>query len=171
MSINKPDLNECILLFEPEQEALDLFLTKYKKEMDSRHLESDLSLDILFSYLFGVVVDWGEYDSDIIKYFGEYIPEKNVSAEETNEGLSVMYDGSKHDIKLSFSGADRYITIRGFNQIINNDYEIRLFDSSFYSDTHVFLILPKTWWHELDSRFGEKTGKIFTVITEGLDFP
>ena len=82
-----------------------------------------------------------------------------------------MYDGSKHDIKLSFSGADRYITIRGFNQIINNDYEIRLFDSSFYSDTHVFLILPKSWLNDLDNRFGEKVSGIFTVITEGLDFP
>ena len=171
MNINKPDLNECILLFEPEQEALDLFLTKYKKEMDSRHLESDLSLDILFSYLFGVTVDWREYDSDIIKYFGGYIPEKNVGVKETDYGLNVLYDGDSFDIKLSFSGADRYNTIRGFNEIISNDYEIRLFDSSFYSDTHAFLILPKTWWNELDKRFGEKVSGIFTVITEELDFP
>ena len=30
MKINKPDFNECVLLFEPEQEALDLFFEKYK---------------------------------------------------------------------------------------------------------------------------------------------
>ena len=171
MSINKPDLNECILLFEPEQEALDSFFKKYKEEMNSRNLEKDLPLDVVFSYLFGVVVDWREYDSDIVKYFGEYIPEKNVGVKETDYGLDVIYDNNNFVIKLSFSGADRYITIRGFNGIISDDYEIRLFDSSFYSDTHVFLILPKTWWNELDRRFGEKVSGIFTVITEGLDFP
>ena len=76
MKINKPDFNECVLLFEPEQEALDLFFEKYKEEMNRHSLEKDLPPDIIFSYLFGVVVDWREYDSDIIKYFSEYIPEK-----------------------------------------------------------------------------------------------
>ena len=28
MKINKPDFNECVLLFEPEQETLDLFFEK-----------------------------------------------------------------------------------------------------------------------------------------------
>ena len=171
MKINKPDFNECILLFEPEQEALDSFFEKYKEEMDYYSLEKELPPDVIFSYLFGVTVDWREYDSDIIKYFGGYIPEKNVSVKETDYGLNVLYDGDSFDIKLSFSGADRYNTIRGFNEIISNDYEIRLFDSSFYSDTHAFLILPKPWWNELDKRFGEKVSGIFTVITEGLDFP
>ena len=171
MKINKPDFNECVLLFEPEQEALDLFFEKYKEEMNRHSLEKDLPPDIIFSYLFGVVVDWREYDSDIIKYFSEYIPEKNVSVKETDNGLNLMYDGNSFDIKLSFSGADRCITIRSFNEIISNDYEIRLFDSSFYSDTHTFLILPETWWNDLDNRFGEKVSEIFTVITEGLDFP
>ena len=171
MAVNKPELDECTLLFDPEQEALNIFLKKYEKEMDTRHLEKDLPLDILFSYIFGVVVDWREYDSDIIKYFGEYIPEKNISVNETKDGLNVIYDKNSFDIKLSFSGADRYITIRAFNEIISSDYEIRLFDSSFYSDTHVFLILPKLWWNELDNRYGEKTAEIFTVITDTLDFP
>ena len=171
MKINKPDLNECLLLFDPEQEALDSFFIKYKDEISYRRLEKDLPLDIIFFYLFGVVVDWREYDSDIIKYFGEYIPEKNISVKETDDGLNVIYDSGSFDIKLSFSGADRYNTIRGLNKIISSDYEIRLFDSSFYSDTHVFLILPKSWWDDLDNRFGEKVSGIFTVITEGLDFP
>ena len=171
MKINKPDFNECLLLFEPEQEALDSFFIKYKEDMDSNSLEKDFPLDVIFSYLFGVVVDWREYNSDIITYFSEYIPEKNVGVKETDDGLNVLYDGDSFDIKLSFSGADRYNTIRGFNQILSNDYEIRLFDSSFYSDTHGFLILPKDWWNKLDSRFGEKVSGIFTVITEGMDFP
>jgi hypothetical protein len=171
MKINRPELNECKLLFDSDSEALTAFLEKYKKEIEACNLERDLDLDIIFSYIFGVTIDWREYDSDIIKYFGEYIPEKNVAVEETKTGLKVLYDKSSFDIKLSFSGADRYITIRAFNKIISKDYEIRLFDSSFYSDTHVFLILPKPWWDELDSRYGEKTGEIFTVITETLDFP
>ena len=171
MKINKPDFNECLLLFEPEQEAMDSFFVKYKEDMDFHSLEKDLPLDVIFSYLFGAAVDWREYDSDIITYFGEYIPEKNVAVEETDEGLNVLYDSNSFDIKLNFSSSDRYNTIRGFNEIISDDYEIRLFDSSFYSDTHVFLILPKAWWNNLDSRFREKVGGIFTVITEGLDFP
>ena len=101
MKINKPDFNECVLLFEPEQEALDLFFEKYKEEMNRHSLEKDLPPDIIFSYLFGVVVDWREYDSDIIKYFSEYIPEKNVSAEETDKGLKVMYDGSSTCLAVS----------------------------------------------------------------------
>ena len=56
MSINKPDLNELILLFEPEQEALDSFFEKYKEEMNSRNLEKDLPLDAEFLLL--LLRDW-----------------------------------------------------------------------------------------------------------------
>ncbi|OMF83771.1 hypothetical protein BK146_33000, partial [Paenibacillus sp. FSL R7-0333] len=71
----------------------------------------------------------------------------------------------------TFTGNDRYITIRGFQELVGDKYEIRLFEASYFSDTHEFLILPKRQWEKLDARYPARSREIFRVIDDELDFP
>ncbi|MEK4003607.1 hypothetical protein [Paenibacillus sp. FSL H3-0333] len=124
-----------------------------------------------FTFAYSVIVDWGEEDEEIIRLFGKRLPDETVEVTSTDKGLDVTYNGQLHSIALTFTGQDRYITIRGFQEVIRDKYEIRLFEASYLSDTHEFLILPKQKWEELDDRYPVRVREIFRIIDDELDFP
>lgn len=124
-----------------------------------------------FTFVYSIVVDWREEDEEIIRLFGKRLPDETVEVTSTDKGLDVTYNGQRHSIPLTFTGKDRYITIRGFQELIRDKYEIRLFEESYLSDTHEFLILPKRQWEELDDRYPARSREIFRVLDDELDFP
>ncbi|MEK3790435.1 hypothetical protein MKX42_01585 [Paenibacillus sp. FSL R7-0204] len=133
-------------------------------EGDGRQLQQ-------FAFANSVIVDWGEEDEEIVRLFGKQLPDETVEVTPTDKGLDVTYNGQMHSIALTFTGNDRYITIRGFQELIRDKYEIRLFEASYFSDTHEFLILPKQKWEELDDRYPVRVREIFRIIDDELDFP
>ncbi|MFF2089857.1 hypothetical protein [Paenibacillus sp. NPDC058174] len=172
---------EMSLLFERNNVLLDHFISEHKEKLKRRMIsEEELKASSdeefedkivqAFVNIYGVAVDWRDYDEDIVSQFGRVIPQE-VDVENTEEGLNVSYNGENFVIKLSFSPKDRYITVRGFQSIVRERYELRLFESTFMSDTHVFMILPKETWADLDQRFPEKVWKVFRKIDDELDFP
>ncbi|RAV23185.1 hypothetical protein [Paenibacillus contaminans] len=176
-----PTEMEMSLLFERNNVLLDHFLSEHKEKLKRRLISeeelkasSDENFEDMiveaFVNVYGVAVDWRDYDEDIVSQFGRVIPQE-VDVENTEEGLNVSYDGENFVIKLSFSPKDRYITVRGFQSIVRERYELRLFESSYMSDTHVFMILPKETWADLDRRFPEKVLNVFRKIDDDLDFP
>ncbi|QUL54952.1 hypothetical protein KDC22_32760 [Paenibacillus tritici] len=124
-----------------------------------------------FAFANSVTIDWREEDEEIVRLFGKQLPDETVEVTPTDKGLDVTYNGQMHSIALTFTGNDRYITIRGFQELIRDKYEIRLFEASYLSDTHEFLILPKQKWEELDARYPARSREIFRVIDDELDFP
>lgn len=124
-----------------------------------------------FTFVFSVIVDWREEDQEIVRLFGKRLPDETIEVTSTDKGLDVTYNGQRYSIPLTFTGKDRYITIRGFQELIRVKYEIRLFEESYLSDTHEFLILPKRQWEELDVRYPVRSREIFRVIDDELDFP
>ncbi|WP_254634488.1 hypothetical protein [Paenibacillus sp. GbtcB18] len=70
--------------------------------------------------------------------FGKRLPDETIEVTSTDKGLDVTYNGQLYSIALTFTGNDRYITIRGFQELIRDKYEIRLFEASYLSDTHDF---------------------------------
>lgn len=143
-----PSDSELTLLFEGDEQQLQQFV-----------------------FANSVIVDWGEEDEEIVRLFGKQLPDETVEVTPTDKGLDVTYNGQMHSIALTFSGDDRYITIRGFQELIRDKYEIRLFEASYFSDTHEFLILPKQKWKELDDRYPVRVREIFRIIDDELDFP
>ncbi|MFD2409858.1 hypothetical protein [Paenibacillus rhizoplanae] len=124
-----------------------------------------------FAFANSVTIDWREEDEEIVRLFGKQLPDETVEVTPTDKGLDVTYNGQMHSIALTFTGNDRYITIRSFQELIRDKYEIRLFEASYLSDTHEFLILPKQKWEELDARYPVRSREIFRVIDDELDFP
>ncbi|MEK3718422.1 hypothetical protein [Paenibacillus sp. FSL R7-0333] len=143
-----PSDSELTLLFEGDEQQLQQFVFAYS-----------------------VIVDWREEDEEIVRLFGKRLPDETVEVTSTDKGLDVTYNGQLHSIALTFTGNDRYITIRGFQELVGDKYEIRLFEASYFSDTHEFLILPKHKWGELDARYPVRSREIFRIIDEELDFP
>lgn len=124
-----------------------------------------------FAFANSVTIDWREEDEEIVRLFGKQLPDETVEVTPTDKGLDVTYNGQMHSIALTFTGNDRYITIRGLQELIRDKYEIRLFEASYLSDTHEFLIMPKQKWEELDARYPVRSREIFRVIDDELDFP
>ncbi|WP_282940463.1 hypothetical protein [Paenibacillus sp. RC67] len=126
---------------------------------------------MVFAFAYSVTVDWREDDEEIVRLFGKRLPNEVVEVVTTDKGLDITYNGQLHSIALTFTGKDRYITIRGFQELIRDKYEIRLFADSYFSDTHDFLILPNQQWEQLDARFPARCREMFRVIDNRLDFP
>lgn len=175
--------NDLKFLFEGNEEDIATFVEKHKAELDEQGLDYDELEDLkgedlayqraqIFAFLYTVPIDWREYDSEIIVILAGMIPDEKVeNVEETDEGLSFLYNGVQQSIKLTFSPADRYVTIRGFNQIIKDKYEARILSENFYSDTHSLLILPNDTWKALEQQYPDKINEVFMVITETTNFP
>ncbi|MCP1357847.1 hypothetical protein [Aneurinibacillus migulanus] len=177
-----PSDSELTFLFEGEERQLQQFIEKHRETLEHYQLMDDVQelsdefeikeqIPMVFAFIYGVTVDWREYDEEIVRLFGERLPDETVEVTTTGKGLEVTYNGQLHSIALTFSGKDRYITIRGFQELIRDKYEIRLFEASYFSDTHDFLVLPKRQWEELDARYPVQTGEMFRVIDDELDFP
>ncbi|MBD2862122.1 hypothetical protein [Paenibacillus oceani] len=176
-----PTSAEMSILFEENDLQLRQFIAEHKMTLKRRGIsEEDWTersgepirdqIVQAFAIIYGVAVDWREFDEDIVLLFGKMIPEQ-VEVENTDEGLNVVYDGRSYSIPLSFSPKDRYITIRGFQSIVRDRYEVRLLEASYLSDTHEFVILPVTTWEELERSYPGKIGEVFRTIDDDLDFP
>ena len=118
----------------------------------------------------GTVIDWHSEDDLIVRDFAAKLENERLSAKCTDTGLLVFYNGIEHEIPLTFSGKDRYVTIRGLIGILKDKYEIRVFEDSLGSDTHIFYIKPKKWWAFMDKHFPEAMKKVFFEIDDKLDF-
>ena len=120
-----------------------------------------------------VVVDWREEEGDLIGYVAAVIPEAGLSFEEDESGddLVLSYKGKSAPVGLTMSPRDRYITIRAINRLLADDYEMRLFNVSYMSDTHSFYVKPVSWWREAQELHAAEIARVFRVVDDGLDFP
>ncbi|UKS27873.1 hypothetical protein LOZ80_02650 [Paenibacillus sp. HWE-109] len=174
------DQQDREFLFQGSVEDVDVFLKRHPSVfsnndridfLQAAREEELLSVRAnLFSWVYGVIVDWREEDCEIIRLFGEFLPGE-VIVEETDEGLTMSFAGEIYSIPLTFSPNDRYITIRGIANIIQKEFEIRLFRDSYFSDTHVFVLMSCAQWQELERSHTAEVEKIFQKITPELDFP
>jgi len=119
----------------------------------------------------GVVVDWREAEDEIVRSVSEAIAPDTLSCEwQGEDDLVLLYKDRRRPVGLTFSMQDRYICLRAINDILAGEYEIRLFEPSFWSDTHQFLVEAAAWWDALDKQHPERSSKMFRKIDAGLDF-
>ena len=127
-----------------------------------------------FIWVYGINVDWREYDDEIPRYFSAALDEGELSSGEYDADamvIPVSYGGKDYKIKLEEDPGDRYRTIRGMRDIIKDKYTIKLFEISYMSDTHSFLILPNDMWQRAEAEYPGKVKELFMDITDKLDFP
>lgn len=100
-------------------------------------------------------IDWREYDCDIVNYFSDYVGGgETLNGQEDGEyGVNITYKGKISSIPYPNDCADRDTTLIFLNEVIADEYEIKLFIPSEGSDTLGFSILKKTEWQSLEEKF------------------
>jgi hypothetical protein len=115
-------------------------------------------------------VDWRQEDETIADACEVVLGTGRLSGElaetDTNEGyeIYIRYGGRRVRVPLTYSGADRHVTLCALNEALAPDYEVRFCIDSNGGDTLAFLPLPTAQWAELEQRYGAAVGKRFHRI-------
>ncbi len=143
-------------------------ITKYIIE----ELEED---DLIYPYY--MVIDWKEYDKDIIELCEDLLKTNKLKAEEVDVPLDksplgvelyIHYKGKKTKVEFEETPY-RSTTINTLNKVISDKYEIRFVLESDGSDTLYFLPLSKEEWKILEENIGkEKLSEYFEYTEEIL---
>jgi hypothetical protein len=116
-------------------------------------------------------VDWKEYDDAIADACDEILGTGRLSGElvevNTDKGyeIYIRYGNRQVRVPLTYSGADRHITLCALNEALAPDYEVRFCIDSDGGDTLAFLPLPVAQWTEFERQYGDAVGKRFYRIT------
>lgn len=147
------------------EEKLELIKQYIDSESDDVYFENfDGRYDII------MVVDWGEFDEDIINYCEKILETKSLSVETVDANnkqgfeIYIYFNDSKTLIPYQGAGADRDTTVITLNEVIQPNYEIRLCEISTGSDTLEFIPLPTEIWNQLENNYGEKVNRLFRKI-------
>ena len=114
-----------------------------------------------------MIVDWREYDDAIVEYCENILETGQLSAEledaDNQQGFTITIHYAEKSLVIQYQGdgADRDTTLLALNEIIQPDYEIRYCIASEGSDTGLFIPLPKTLWHYLDTKYMIKMDELF----------
>ena len=109
-------------------------------------------------------IDWRQEDETIADSCELVLKTGKLSSEMVdvyhNVGgyeIHVRYGTRQAKVPLTFSEADRHLTLCTLNEVLSPDYEIRFCIASNGSDTLGFVPLPLKDWKELEKQFGLET--------------
>lgn len=120
-----------------------------------------------------VEIDWREYDEDIVKYFNKAIGNTISVRREDNkkpygDDIILIYKDKSMVIPYQ-EKMDRDTTIKSINEVIKDDFLIRLFVDSTEDDTFAFCVLPNEQWQMLEKEFGKNNlNKYFIKVTPDI---
>ena len=117
-----------------------------------------------------IEIDWREYDEDIVKYFNKAIGNTISVRREDNKKLYgndiILIYKDKSMIIPYQEKMDRDTTIKSINEVIKDDFSIRLLVDSAEDDTLSFCVLPNEQWEMLEKEFGgNNLNRYFIKVT------
>lgn len=117
-----------------------------------------------------IEIDWREYDEDIVKYFNKAIGNTISVRREDNKKLYgndiILIYKDKSMIIPYQEKMDRDTTIKSINELIKDDFSIRLLVDSAEDDTLSFCVLPNEQWQMLEKEFGRNNlNRYFIKVT------
>ena len=117
-----------------------------------------------------IEIDWREYDENIVKYFNKAIGDMISVYREDNKkpyGDDIILIYKDKSVRIPYKEKmDRDITIKSINEVIKDDFSIRLFVDSAEDDTFAFCVLPNEQWEMLEKEFGKNNlNRYFIKVT------
>lgn len=117
-----------------------------------------------------IEIDWREYDENIVKYFNKAIGDMISVCREDNKkpyGDDIILIYKDKSVRIPYKEKmDRDITIKSINEVIKDDFSIRLFVDSAEDDTLAFCVLPNEQWEMLEKEFGRNNlNRYFIKVT------
>ena len=121
-------------------------------------------------------IDWREEDESVINYFNSEIGnliEVDFINNNKKYGDDIKLKYRAKEIVVPYmDNMDRDTTIKYFNEIIKEDFEIRWFVESLGDDTLAFYILPNNLWSSLENEFSKEVVDYYfmTINLESVMF-
>ena len=117
-----------------------------------------------------IEIDWREYDEDIVKYFNKAIGNMISVCREDNKkpyGDDIILIYKDKSVRIPYQEKmDRDTTIKSINEVIKDDFSIRLLVDSAEDDTLSFCVLPNEQWEMLEKEFGRNNlNRYFIKVT------
>lgn len=117
-----------------------------------------------------VEIDWRDYDEDVVKYFNQAIGNMISVRMENNKkpyGNDIILIYKDRQLKIPYQEKmDRDTTIKSINEVIKDDFSIRLLVDSAEDDTFAFCVLPNEQWEMLEKEFGRNNlNRYFIKVT------
>ena len=117
-----------------------------------------------------VEIDWRDYDEDVVKYFNQVIGNMISVRMENNKkpyGNDIILIYKDRQLKIPYQEKmDRDTTIKSINEVIKDDFSIRLLVDSAEDDTFAFCVLPNEQWEMLEKEFGgNNLNRYFIKVT------
>ena len=139
-------------------------------EVINEFLNNPQSTDDFYENDTVIAIDWREDDEDIVKNFNQAIGNKIAIQMENNDkpyGDDIVLTYRDKTIKIPYEEKmDRDTTIIWINELIKDDFSIRLFVESMEDDTLLFSVLPHEQWEIIEKEHGKtKLNKYFSKIT------
>ena len=114
-----------------------------------------------------IEIDWREYDENIVKYFNKAIGDMISVCREDNKkpyGDDIILIYKDKSVRIPYKEKmDRDITIKSINEVIKDDFSIRLFVDSAEDDTFAFCVLTNEQWEMLEKEFGKNNLKRYFI--------
>ena len=117
-----------------------------------------------------IEIDWREYDENVVKYFNKAIGNMISVCREDNKkpyGDDIILIYKDKSVIIPYQEKmDRDTTIKSINEVIKDDFSIRLLVDSAEDDTLSFCVLPNEQWEMLEKEFGRnKLNRYFIKVT------
>lgn len=117
-----------------------------------------------------VEIDWREYDENVVKYFNKAIGNMISVRMENNKkpyGDDIILIYKDKSVRIPYQEKmDRDTTIKSINEVIKDDFSIRLLVDSAEDDTFAFCVLPNEQWEMLEKEFGgNNLNRYFIKVT------
>ena len=117
-----------------------------------------------------VEIDWRDYDEDVVKYFNQAIGNMISVRMENNKkpyGNDIILIYKDKSVRIPYQEKmDRDTTIKSINEVIKDDFSIRLLVDSAEDDTFAFCVLPNEQWEMLEKEFGgNNLNRYFIKVT------
>lgn len=117
-----------------------------------------------------VEIEWRDYDEDVVKYFNKAIGNMISVRMENNKkpyGNDIILIYKDRQLKIPYQEKmDRDTTIKSINEVIKDDFSIRLLVDSAEDDTFAFCVLPNEQWKMLEKEFGgNNLNRYFIKVT------
>jgi len=117
-----------------------------------------------------IEIDWREYDEDVVKYFNKAIGNMISVCREDNKkpyGDDIILIYKDKSVRIPYQEKmDRDTTIKSINEVIKDDFSIRLLVDSAEDDTFAFCVLPNEQWEMLEKEFGgNNLNRYFIKVT------
>lgn len=128
-----------------------------------------------------LIVDWQGTEEEVIDDASKFLPDGSLSYEIVESdgdstNLRVRFHDREQEILLPLQPQNNFRVLLRLAELLQPDYDIRLFRCSADSDSNGFLIRPTSWWSEYRSAYPRQYADLFQDIGElsrmwGLDKP